>query len=424
MLPRSNTEFTGEFMSHVVDRLLRYVKVNTRSDLNSKASPSTPEQFDLARLLVDEMKSIGIKDAELDEHCYIYGTIPATTDKKVPTLGFIAHMDTSSEISGENVKPQQIESYDGKDIALNPMTILSPKEFPELLKYIGQPLITTDGTTLLGADDKAGIAIIMTMAETLLAHPEIQHGRIRIGFTPDEEVSRGTEYFDVKKFNADYAYTLDGGELGELEYECFNAAIARVHIQGRSVHPGSAKDQMINALELAIRFNSQLPPAEKPEYTQGYEGFYHMIELKGEVEEAALVYILRDHDRQKFETKKKVFQKAADYLNFILGSNRITVDIKDQYQNMKEVIMPSFHVVTTARVAMEQVGVKPKIGPIRGGTDGAQLSYQGLPTPNIFTGGHNFHGKYEYLPPKSLEKALEVVLKIVELYTVHPEGIE
>lgn len=413
-------------MTNVVERFLRYIRVNTRSDMNSEATPSTVVQFDLAKLLAEEMKAMGLQDVELDDRCYVYGTLPANTEKLIPTIGLIAHMDTSPETSGENVKPQWIEVYAGKEIVLNreENIVLSPADFPELLQYVGQPLITTDGTTLLGADDKAGVATIMTVADELIHHPEWKHGKIRIGFTPDEEVGRGTESFDVKKFGANFAYTIDGGEIGELEYECFNAAMARVQIQGRNVHPGSAKNQMINAMELGIRFHNLLPEAQKPQYTEGYEGFIHLMEFTGSVENATLVYILRDHNRQKFELKKKVFRAAADYINTELDSIRIKVEMADQYQNMKEVIEPSIHVVHTARAAMEACGVQPKIGPIRGGTDGAKLSYMGLPTPNIFAGGHNFHGKYEYLPPRSMEKAVEVVLKIIELYEQNPAGVD
>lgn len=411
-------------MSNVVDRFLRYVSVNTRSDLFSTAIPSTPVQFDLAKILADELKALGVQDVELDDKCYVYGTIPATSDKAIPTIGLIAHMDTSPDASGANVKPQFVEEYDGKPIVLNreANVIMAPDEFPELLKYVGQPLITTDGTTLLGADDKAGVAIIMSVAEHLIKNPQIQHGKIRIAFTPDEEVGRGTESFNVQKFDANFAYTIDGGEIGELEYECFNAAMARVSIQGRNVHPGSAKDQMINAMDWGMRLHAMLPENQKPEYTQGYEGFFHLMEFKGTVEEASMLYIIRDHDREKFEIKKTLFMEAVGFLNKNLGNDRIKVEMVDQYQNMKEVIMPSIHIVHTAKKAMELCGVTPKIGPIRGGTDGARLSYMGLPTPNIFTGGHNYHGKYEYIAPKSMEKSLEVVVKIIELYAENPAG--
>ncbi len=412
-------------MTSVVERLLRYVKINTRSDLESTTSPSTMVQFALAKLLVEEMKSLGIQQVELDDKCYVYGVIPSNIKKSVPTIGLIAHMDTSYEISGENVNPRIIENYDGNPIVLNQdaNTILSPEEFPELLKYVGQILITTDGTTLLGADDKAGVAIIMTVAETILKNPAFEHGTIKICFTPDEEVGRGTESFDVKKFNADFAYTIDGGEIGELEFECFNAAMAKVNIQGRSVHPGSAKDQMINAIELGIQLHKMLPAAQKPEYTQGYEGFFHLMEFKADVEEARLMYIIRDHDLKKFELKKNILTDAIKFVNDSIGSERITCEMVEQYRNMKEVIMPSIHVINTARAAMEQCGITPKIGPIRGGTDGARLSYMGLPTPNIFTGGHNYHGRYEYIPPASMEKSVEVLLKILDLYANNPQGV-
>ncbi len=405
-------------MSTVVERFLSYVKVNTRSDLDSTSFPSTIIQLDLARLLVEEMKAIGLQDVEMDEFGYVFATLPANTTAKIPTIGLIAHIDTSFEAPGENVKPQLVENYDGGDIVLNKELniILSPTDFPELKKYVGQTLITTDGTTLLGADDKAGIAVIMSAMEHLIRHPEIPHGRIRIGFNPDEETGRGTEHFDVKKFNADLAYTIDGGELGELEYECFNAAMARVHIKGRSVHPGNAKNQMVNAIEVGIKFHEMLPVNERPEYTEKAEGFYHLFQMKAEVEEADLVYIIRDHDRAIFEHRKEIFLKAAALINEMFGSERITVNMIDQYQNMKEIIVQHFHVVEKARDAMLAVGINPKIGMIRGGTDGARLSFLGLPTPNIFAGGHNFHGQYEYLPIPSLEKSVEVVLKLIDLY--------
>ncbi len=405
-------------MSAVVDRFLRYAKVHTTSKLDQVEQPSTAIQFDLAKILVKEMQELGLQDVELTDHCYIYATLPANSTKNLPTIGLIAHLDTSYEAPGDNVNPQIIENYDGKDILLNSKEniVLSPAEFPELLDYIGQSIITTDGTTLLGADDKAGIAVILTTVEYLNQHPEIKHGKIRIGITPDEEVARGTDNFDVKKFAADFAYTIDGGKLGELEYECFNAAQARVKVQGRSVHPGSAKDQMINAIEWAIKFHNLLPAAQKPEYTAGYEGFYHTFHFSGAVEETEMIYIIRDHDRQKFEQKKAYFLSCAALINKQLGFERITVRMEEQYQNMKEVILPTMHVVDTAKKAMEDLGITPKIGPIRGGTDGAKLSYLGLPTPNIFAGGLNFHGKLEYLPIPSIEKSVQVVVKIIELY--------
>lgn len=410
-------------MTNVVDRFVKYAKVYTTSAFDTGTFPSTSRQFDLAKLLVKEMKEIGLHDVELDDKGYIYATLPANTTEKIPTIGFIAHMDTSPETPGENVSPQFVRNYDGGDIVLNKKLniVLSPKDFPELLKYVGQDIITADGTTLLGADDKAGIAVILTAMEHLIQHPEIKHGRIRIGFTPDEEIGHGADFFDVKKFNADFAYTIDGGELGELEYECFNACMVKVHIQGRSVHPGSAKNQMVNAIELAHRFHGMLPAAERPEYTEKYEGFYHLYQVTAEVEEATLVYIIRDHDRGIFENRKAVFMNAVEYMNMVAGSERVKVELVEQYKNMKEVILPKMHVVDTAKQAMEELGIKPKIGPIRGGTDGARLSYQGLPTPNLFAGGHNFHGKYEYLPISSLEKAVQVVLKVLSLYAENPK---
>ncbi len=410
-------------MTNVVDRFLKYVKVHTSSEYDTGTFPSTARQFDLAKALVEEMKVMGLQEVELDDKCYLYATLPANTDEKIPTIGLIAHMDTSPEAPGENVTPRIIKKYDGGDILLNQELnmVLTPREFPEMLKYIGQDIITTDGNTLLGADDKAGVAIILTAMEYLLGHPEIKHGRVRIGFTPDEEIGHGADYFDVKKFHADFAYTLDGGEMGELEYECFNAAMAKVHVQGRSVHPGTAKNQMVNAIELAFQFHSLLPAVERPEYTEKYEGFYHLYDFKADVEEARLVYIIRDHDRTKFEARKRIFLKAAEFVNQTVGAERVQVEMIEQYQNMKEVILPKFHVVETAEQAMKELGITPKIGPIRGGTDGARLSYQGLPTPNIFAGGHNFHGRYEYLPIPSLEKSVQVVLKILDLYAKNPK---
>jgi tripeptide aminopeptidase len=410
-------------MTSVVDRFIKYAKVYTTSEYDTGTFPSTARQFDLAKMLVKEMKEMGLQDVELDGKGYIYATLPANTPEKIPTIGLVAHMDTSPEAPGENVSPQIVRNYDGGEIVLNKKLnmVLSPRDFPELLKYVGQDIITADGTTLLGADDKAGIAVILSAMEYLIQHPESKHGRIRIGFTPDEEIGHGADFFDVNKFNADFAYTVDGGELGELEYECFNACMAKVHIQGRSVHPGSAKNQMINAIELAYRFHGLLPAAERPEYTEKYEGFYHLYQVNAEVEEATLIYIIRDHDRNIYEKRKAVFMKAVDYVNQVAGTDRVKVDLIEQYQNMKEVILPKMHVVDTAKQAMEELEIKPKIGPIRGGTDGARLSYQGLPTPNLFAGGHNFHGKYEYLPIPSLEKSVQVVLKVLSLYTENPK---
>lgn len=406
-------------MENTVDRFLRYIKVDTQSDRHTTTHPSTAKQFDLANMLVKELQALGLTDAAVDDKCYLMATLPANTTKKIPTLGLIAHVDTSPDMSGTNVNPRIIPEYDGKPIVLDEatQTILSPVDFPELLHYIGQPIITTDGKTLLGADDKAGVAVIMSVLETLVTHPEIEHGRLRIGFTPDEETGHGPDFFDVKKFDADIAYTLDGGALGELEYECFNASEAKIHIQGRNVHPGHSKDMMVNALQLAMDLHAMLPVNERPEFTEKYEGFFHLYDFKGTVEEASMVYIIRDHDRAKFEHKEQVMRDAIKFINLKAGSERIKLDLVEQYQNMKEVIKDSMHVVDTAKEAMELLGIVPVIGPIRGGTDGARLSFMGLPTPNIFAGGLNFHGKYEYLPIRSMEKAVGVVLKVIELYT-------
>lgn len=407
-------------MSNVIDKFVRYLKIDTRSDENSENCPSTEIQWDLAHLLADELKLLGIQDITLDENCYLMATLPSNVEKEVPTIGFIAHLDTSPDMSGTNVKPQFVEHYDGKDIILNSEkdVVLSPDVFPELKIYIGQTLITTDGTTLLGSDDKAGIAEIMTALEHLTAHPEIKHGTIKIGFTPDEEIVRGVDRFDLQKFNADFAYTVDGGEVGELEYECFNAAEAVITIQGRNVHPGTAKDKMINAIHIAMELNSLLPENERPEYTSGYAGFYHLRKIQGVEEEATMTYLIRDHDRKKFEDRKSLLEKSITSLNQKYKAGIINLRIKDQYYNMKEQILPVIHIVEIAKQAMKEVGVKPLISPIRGGTDGARLSYLGLPTPNLFTGGHNFHGKYEFIPTHSMEKAVEVILKIINLYTL------
>lgn len=405
-------------MSKLIERFIRYVKIDTQSDHNSASTPSTAKQFDLARRLVDELREIGLQDVTLDENCYIMATLPANIDKDVPTIGLVAHMDTSPDTSGANVNPQFVENYDGGDILLNKEknVLLSVRDFPELKQYAGQTLITTDGTTLLGADDKAGVAEIVTAVEYLAAHPEIKHGRIRVGFTPDEEVGRGADLFDVKKFDADFAYTVDGGDLGQLEYENFNAAGAQVLIQGRNVHPGSAKDKMINAVLVGMEFNALLPVNERPEFTDGYEGFFHIMQFEATVEEAQMRYIIRDHDREKFEAKKQLMAQAADFMNAKYGRKVVDLKIRDQYFNMKELILPVMHTVETARKAMLELEIEPLIHPIRGGTDGARLSYMGLPTPNIFTGGHNFHGKYEYIPVESMEKAVQVILKIVQSY--------
>ncbi|WIF96182.1 peptidase T [Caminicella sporogenes] len=406
-------------MEKLIDRFLKYVKMETTSNSESQTCPSTNSQLDFARVLVEELKEIGLKDASVDSNGYVMATLPANTDRDIPTIGFIAHMDTSPDMTAKNVNPQIIKNYDGSDLVLNSEKniVLSPKDFPELKKYIGEDLITTDGTTLLGADDKAGIAEIITAIEYLVNNPEIEHGTVKVAFTPDEEIGRGADKFDVEKFGADFAYTIDGGEIGELEYENFNAAYAKVKIKGRNVHPGSAKNKMINSILIAMKFNSMLPSNEIPAHTEGYEGFYHLNDISGNVEETTLYYIIRDHDRDKFEEKKRKLMKVAEYLNDDIGEKVIEVEMKDQYYNMKEKIKPVIHIVEIAEKAMKEVGVTPIIKPIRGGTDGARLSYMGLPCPNIFTGGHNFHGKFEYIPIKSMKKAVEVIIKIIKLYS-------
>ncbi len=403
----------------VLDRFLKYIGIDTQSDDNSETTPSTQKQFDLAKVLVEELKQLGLQDAAVDEKCYVMATLPANTDKKIPVLGFIAHMDTAPDMPGVNINPRIIEKYDGQDIVLNAglKLTLTTTEFPELKDYIGQTLITTDGTTLLGADDKAGIAEIMTAVEYLVQHPEIKHGTIKIGFTPDEEIGRGVDHFDVKKFGADYAYTFDGGGLGELEYENFNAAGAKVFIQGRNIHPGYAKDKMLNAMLIAMEFNALLPVNERPEFTQDYEGFYHLIKMEGSVEKAMLQYIIRDHDNEKFDQKKAFITRVVEFMNQRYPEGTLTLEMKDQYYNMRSQVEPVYHIVETVRQAMEELGIPPKVVPIRGGTDGARLSYMGLPCPNVFAGGHNFHGKFEYVSVDSMEKATQLVLKIIERYT-------
>lgn len=406
-------------MQKLVERFLYYVSFDTMSSEESDSVPSTPGQMAFAKALEKELKDLGFKDVSLDSKGYLMATLPANTDKKVPVIGFIAHMDTSPEASGAGIKPKIIKDYDGGDILLNKeqQIVLSPKEFPELKKYIGQDIITTDGTTLLGADDKAGIAEIVTAMEYLINHPELPHGKIRIAFTPDEEIARGTDFFDVKKFNADFAYTVDGGELGELEYENFNGAKAKIHINGRSVHPGSAKNMMINAISIALELERMLPEWETPEHTEGYEGFYHLEKINGKVESADMSYIIRDHDMAIFEARKSRILKIVDYLNDKYGKGTIELELADQYYNMKQKIEQEIHIVETAKKAMEEADIIPLIRPIRGGTDGAALSFMGLPTPNIFTGGHNFHGRYEFIPIPSMEKAVEVILRIVDKYS-------
>ncbi len=405
-------------MEPVVERFLSYVKIDTQSNETSKTTPSTKKQLDLAKVLLAELSKIGLKEIEMDDFGYIMATLPSNTTKKIPVIGFISHMDTSPDMSGTDVNPQLVKNYDGGEITLNEknQVVLSPRDFPDLLLYAGQDLITTDGTTLLGADDKAGIAEIISAMEYLHKHPEIKHGKIRVGFTVDEEIGRGADKFDVKKFGADYAYTLDGGRIGELEYENFNAALATIKIQGRNVHPGTAKDAMINAIHLAMEFNTLLPIQQRPEYTQGYEGFFHLIDMTGQVEMTTFRYIIRDHDAKKFEQKKRQILDCANFMNQKYGKGRIHIDLKDQYFNMHEKVEPVKFIVDIAEEAMKTVGVNPIIKPIRGGTDGSKLSYMGLPCPNIFAGGHNFHGKYEFIPIQSMEKAVEVIVKIAELY--------
>lgn len=404
-------------MEKILDRFLRYVAIDTQSDENSESQPSAAKELDLLKLLCKELNDMGV-EATLDEYGYVMGTLPSNIDKKVPAIGFIAHVDTSPDASGANVKPQIIENYDGSDIALKgvPGLYLKPSEFPELLAHKGETIITTDGTTLLGADDKAGVAEIINAVQYMVEHPEFKHGDIKIGFTPDEEIGRGVVKFDVKRFGADYAYTMDGGEIGELEFENFNAASAKIHIQGRNVHPGYAKDKMKNAILIGMEFNDLLPIGQRPELTEGYDGFFHIISFKGSVEEADFGYIIRDHDRKKFEEKKELIEQCVKFINVKYGEGTATLEVKDQYYNMREQVEPYYFIVETAVKAMEMAGVKPKIQPIRGGTDGANLSFKGLPCPNIFAGGMNFHGKMEFAPLENIEKASEVVLNIIKLY--------
>lgn len=408
----------------VVDRFIRYAKIFTESDPASEAFPSTSRQLDLARLLVEELNQIGLTDVTLDENGYVMATLPANVEN-APTIGFIAHMDTNPDMTGENVNPQMVH-YQGGDIVLNPEKniILSPRDFPILNKYIGQTLITTDGNTLLGADDKAGIAEIMAAVEYLAQHPEIPHATIRVGFTPDEEIGRGADRFDVQKFNADFAYTMDGGEIGELQYENFNAANAKITIQGRNVHPGTAKNQMVNALQIAINLHQMLPPHLRPEHTDHYEGFFHLTSIQGNVEFAEMRYIIREHDRQKFEEMKALLLRAVEFQNQLFESERIKIDLRDSYYNMKEKITPVMHIIELAKRAMLDVGVTPIVRPVRGGTDGARLSYMGLPCPNIFNGGHNYHGRYEFIPVESMEKAVQVIVRIAELAVQPVSGID
>jgi|TARA_R100000479_G_scaffold51000_3_gene24088 tripeptide aminopeptidase len=402
---------------HLIDRFFSYVTVDTESDPESNTTPSTEKQWNLANALVDELKRIGLEDVTIDENAYIMATLPSNIDHEVPVIGFVSHFDTTPDFTGANVNPQIVENYDGKDIVLNAEEniVLSPDDFDDLLLYKGQTIITTDGTTLLGADDKAGIAEIVSAMEYLVNHPEIKHGKIRVGFTPDEEIGRGAHKFDVEKFGAEWAYTMDGSQIGELEYENFNAAGAVVTIKGKIVHPGYAKGKMINSMYIATDYINSLPRMETPEHTEDREGFFHLYSVNGEVDSTKLQYIIRDHDKNHFEARKEMMLKLANDLNTQHGKEVVTVEITDQYFNMGEKIEPVMHIVDIAEKAMKQANIEPNIKPIRGGTDGSQLSFKGLPCPNIFAGGHNFHGRYEYVPVESMQKAIEVIVNIAQL---------
>lgn len=402
----------------LVERFLKYVSFDTQSKEDAGVTPSTPGQMTFARYLKEELLSLGLEDVSLDDNGYLFATLPANTDREVPTIGFIAHMDTSPDMSGRDVRPRIVQGYDGGDIVLcdgAERIVLSPSRFPELLDHRGEDLIVTDGHTLLGADDKAGIAEIVSAMVWLQQHPEVKHGRVRIGFNPDEEIGLGAHKFDVERFGCQWAYTMDGGEVGELEFENFNAASARLTFKGRNVHPGYAKDKMLNSMLVAARFIGMLPAWETPEHTDGYEGFYHLIGMQGEVEQTTLSYIIRDHDRDRFEARKQQMQRLADALNAEYGEGTVALELHDQYYNMRQQVEPVMHVIDIARRAMLEAGVEPRVKAIRGGTDGAQLSFKGLPCPNIFAGGLNFHGRYEFVPIPSMEKAMQVVVKIVEL---------
>lgn len=404
--------------NELVERFITYVKVDTQSNENNETCPSTPGQLILAKMLVEELKTIGMEDVTIDENGYVMATLPANTDKDVDTIGFLAHVDTATDFTGANVNPQIVEDYDGNEIVLNEQlqVILSPKDFPSLTQYKGHTLITTDGTTLLGADNKAGVAEIMTAVAYLIQHPEIKHGKIRVAFTPDEEIGRGPHKFDVAAFGAKYAYTMDGGPLGELQYESFSAAAAKVTIKGNNIHPGTAKDKMVNAAKIAMEFNAKLPIAEAPEHTEGYEGFYHLLSINGDVEQTTLSYIIRDFDRENFNKRKETMTKIAVELQEKYGHDKIILEMNDQYYNMKEKIEPVMEIVDIAKLAMENLHIKPLILPVRGGTDGSQLSYMGLPTPNIFTGGENYHGKFEYISVENMIKATNVIIEMVQLF--------
>ena len=401
----------------LVERFLKYVSFDTQSSEETEVTPSTPGQMVFAKYLKEELESLGLEDITLDEHGYLFATLPANIDKPVPTIGFIAHMDTSPDMSGKDVSPRIVQNYDGSDIVLcaEENVVLSPSQFPELLDHKGEDLIVTNGKTLLGADDKAGIAEIVSAIVYLKEHPEIKHGKIRIGFNPDEEIGLGAHKFDVEKFGCDWAYTMDGGEVGEMEFENFNAASAKITFKGRNVHPGYAKNKMINSIRVANRFCAMLPAHETPEHTEGYEGFYHLISFNGDVEQTTVAYIIRDHDRARFESRKKKIERFVSEINAEYGEGTATLELRDQYYNMREKIEPLMHIIDTAFAAMEAVGVKPNVKPIRGGTDGAQLSFKGLPCPNIFAGGLNFHGRYEFAPIQNMEKAMKVIVKIAEL---------
>lgn len=404
--------------NEMVERFITYVKVDTQSNSDSTTCPTTPGQLTLANMLAEELKQIGMSDVTIDENGYVMATLPANSDKEIPTIGFLAHVDTATDMTGANVKPQIVENYDGNEIVLNKelQVIMSPSAFPELAKYKGHTLITTDGTTLLGADNKAGVAEIMTAMAYLIQHPEIKHGKIRVAYTPDEEIGRGPHKFNVEAFNATYAYTMDGGPLGELQYESFNAAGAKVTIKGKNVHPGTAKGKMVNSTKIAIEFQNQLPVNEAPEYTDGYEGFYHLLAFNGDVEETTLQYIIRDFDKEAFANRKATMERITTDLQAKYGEDRIVLDMNDQYYNMGEKIEPVKHIVDIAYQAMKNLDIEPIIQPIRGGTDGSQLSYMGLPTPNVFTGGENYHGRYEYISVDNMEKATNVIIEIVKLY--------
>jgi len=404
--------------TELIERFTSYVKIDTQSNGNSESTPSTEGQLTLANMLVEELKSIGMEDVTIDENGYVMATLPANTAKEVPTIGFLAHLDTATDFTGKNVHPQVIENFDGNPIILNKEQniILSPADFPELPQYKGHTLITTDGTTLLGADNKAGIAEIMTAMAYLIKHPEIKHGKIRVAFTPDEEIGRGPHKFDVEAFHAEFAYTVDGGPLGELEYESFNAASAKLTFKGQNVHPGTAKGKMVNSAKIAMEFNSKLPSEEAPEHTEGYEGFFHLISINGDVEETTLTYIIRDFDRDSFQARKELMQKITNELMLTYGETRVKLEMNDQYYNMKDKIEPVKEIVDIAYEAMENRGIKPIVKPIRGGTDGSQLSYMGLPTPNIFTGGENFHGRFEYISVDNMLKSVETIVEIASLF--------